>query len=103
MVCCVALSGSTAAPGRFRKPSTGMWTWLQEAVAAASPGGHGSALQLDKERSFFVGDAAGRHGDHSAVDLQFAAGVGVRFYTETEFFGRGTRGGKLLLPEGLHV
>jgi len=101
MVCCVALSGSTAAPGRFRKPSTGMWTWLQEAVLTA--GDRAGALQLDKETSFFVGDAAGRHGDHSAVDLQFAAGVGIRFYTETEFFGRGTRGGKLLLPEGLPV
>ena len=49
-----AISGSSADPGRFRKPSIGMWTWLEEATAHAAP--------LDKSRSFYVGDAAGRPG-----------------------------------------
>ena len=104
MVCCVALSGSTATPGQFRKPATGMWTWLQRvASAAAATGGCDDGLQFDTDLSFFVGDAAGRQGDHSAVDSQFAAGVGIRFYTETEFFGRGTSGGQLLLPAELKL
>ena len=115
MVSCVALSGSTKQPSGFRKPSTGMWTWLEQTVAAAaarntsssasSGGGDGSSGGgvVDKGGSFFVGDAAGRAGDHSRVDLEFAAGAGLRFYTESEFFGRGVNGGEVLLPPDLSI
>jgi histidinol phosphatase-like enzyme len=33
-------------------------------------------------QSFFVGDSAGRVRDHSADDLNFAANVGLPFYTQ---------------------
>lgn len=44
--------------------------------------------------SFFVGDAAGRphnhelkqQADHSSADKDFAANVGIKFYTPNEFF-----------------
>jgi len=36
--------------------------------------------------SFFVGDAAGRDGDHGDDDRRLAASAGVPFYTEDEFF-----------------
>ena len=115
VVSCVALSGSTKQPSGFRKPSTGMWTWLEQTVAAAAArnttsntsssnnSGGGSGGVLDKGGSFFVGDAAGRAGDHSRVDLEFAAGAGPRFYTESEFFGRGVNGGEVLLPPDLSI
>ena len=96
-----------------------MWTWLEQTVAAAAArntssssnsgggggggGGGGSGGVLDKGGSFFVGDAAGRAGDHSRVDLEFAAGAGLRFYTESEFFGRGVNGGEVLLPPDLSI
>ncbi|KAL8434234.1 hypothetical protein Efla_001999 [Eimeria flavescens] len=37
-------------------------------------------------RVFFVGDAAGRPGDHSSADLKFALNAGMRFFTPEEFF-----------------
>jgi hypothetical protein len=91
-----------------------MWTWLEQTVAAAAArntssssnsggGGSSSGGVLDKGGSFFVGDAAGRAGDHSRVDLEFAAGAGLRFYTESEFFGRGVNGGEVLLPPDLSI
>ena len=36
---------------------------------------------IDKDRSFFVGDAAGRPGDHSAADRKLALNVGLQFFT----------------------
>ncbi|CDJ61545.1 polynucleotide kinase-3'-phosphatase, putative [Eimeria maxima] len=41
----------------------------------------------DYPRVFFVGDAAGRPGDHSAADLKLALNVGMHFYTPEQFFG----------------
>jgi len=35
---------------------------------------------------FFVGDAAGRQKDFSCDDRKFAANVGIKFYTEKQFF-----------------
>ena len=35
---------------------------------------------------FYVGDAAGRVGDHSNSDINFAYNSGIKFYTETQFF-----------------
>jgi bifunctional polynucleotide phosphatase/kinase len=40
-------------------------------------------------KSFYVGDAAGRPGDWSAVDRDFAAAVGLPFRTPEEMFGDG--------------
>ena len=46
---------------------------------------HSKASNLEK--SFYVGDSAGRQGDHSDCDKNFAKLCGVTFYTQTEFFG----------------
>ncbi|RPA88168.1 PNK3P-domain-containing protein [Ascobolus immersus RN42] len=61
---------------RYRKPRTGMW-----GVMRGDVGG-----DVDMEACFYVGDAAGREGDHSNADKGFAEGVGLRFYTPEEFF-----------------
>ncbi|EPS71832.1 hypothetical protein M569_02927, partial [Genlisea aurea] len=62
----------------FRKPSPGMWRIMEKEF--------NSGVKIDMNRSFYVGDAAGRPGDHSDSDLKFAQGVGVRFYVPEEFF-----------------
>jgi len=64
------------APGKdeCRKPGLGMWRAFLEANGA-----------VDLATSFFVGDAAGRAGDHSDSDRAFAAAAGLRFYTPEEF------------------
>jgi bifunctional polynucleotide phosphatase/kinase len=64
------------AKDQYRKPHTGAWDYLCTR--------HGQ--QPDNARSFFVGDAAGRKKDHSDSDLLFAQNVGVRFFTEDDFF-----------------
>ena len=56
----------------YRKPLTGMWDLLQE-------------YNLPLNNSFYVGDAAGREGDHSNSDYNFAFNIGIKFFTE-EFF-----------------
>ena len=53
-----------------RKPNTGMWDHLVARLAQRG-------VIVDKATSFYVGDAAGREGDHSADDLNFAAAIGL--------------------------
>ena len=43
-------------------------------------------VSIDLETSYYVGDAAGRPGDHSDSDAAFARNVGVRFFTPEAFF-----------------
>ena len=43
----------------FRKPETGMWNFFLE---------ESTKNEIDRESSFFVGDAAGRSGDFSDSD-----------------------------------
>jgi len=62
----------------FRKPGTGMWEFLEE----HKNGG----VKVDRSKSFFVGDAAGRPKDHSDTDLKMAQALGVTFYTEQQMF-----------------
>lgn len=57
-----------------RKPLIGMWKQLSTEV------------EFDISNSFFVGDAAGRIGDHSCCDRLFAINIGIKFYTPEEFF-----------------
>ena len=40
----------------------------------------------DKQASFYVGDAAGRKGDHASSDREWAQNVGIPFYTPEQFF-----------------
>lgn len=44
-------------------------------------------LAADLKESFFVGDAAGRPGDHSDSDKAFADAIGIPFMTPEEVFG----------------
>lgn len=62
----------------YRKPGTGMWEILER----HKNGGR----KVDRSRSLFCGDAAGRPKDHSDSDLRFAEALGVKFYTEREMF-----------------
>lgn len=66
-----------------RKPARGMWDELDKYVKGAL----GLDYAVDVERSFYVGDAAGRDGDHLADDRGFAESAGVRFETPEAFFG----------------
>lgn len=67
-----------------RKPRTGMWDQVLKDYG----------LDVDRDNSFFVGDAAGRaadtaaktHKDHSCSDRDFAANVGITFHTPEEYF-----------------
>ncbi|ORY12270.1 polynucleotide kinase 3 phosphatase-domain-containing protein [Clohesyomyces aquaticus] len=78
-----------AATGRdqYRKPRTGMWQELLEDHDLEN------ADAVDLQNSFFVGDAGGRAAvaggaskDHSCVDRDFAANVGLAFRTPEEHF-----------------
>ncbi|KIJ54541.1 hypothetical protein M422DRAFT_41811 [Sphaerobolus stellatus SS14] len=60
----------------YRKPMPGMFHEFEKL----------NITQIDKEASFYVGDAAGRPGDHSDSDRKFALNVGLRFYTPEEYF-----------------
>lgn len=70
----------------YRKPLPGMWQTLCKEKNG------GTIVNLEK--SFFVGDAAGRPKnwapkrtkDHSTADRFFAANIGINFFTPEEFF-----------------
>ena len=72
---------ATAKDG-FRKPATGAWKFAADALSAST----GGKVAVDPSSSFFVGDAAGRKGDHSDSDKVFAISSGVTFYDEKTFF-----------------
>jgi DNA 3'-phosphatase len=77
----------------YRKPTARMWDLMR----SLSVGDSASAVQLDMEHSFYVGDAAGRKLDHSDADKCFAEKVGVTFYTETDYFEGKNDGGATYL------
>eukprot|EP00249_Psilotum_nudum_P013242 c24236_g1_i2 orf=636-1160(+) len=66
----------------FRKPKPGMWTLME----CHFNGG----IAIDRGRSFYVGDAAGRVKDHSDTDIEFAKVIGVKFYVPEEIFAPGS-------------
>eukprot|EP00434_Breviolum_minutum_P017643 symbB.v1.2.015573.t1/scaffold1168.1/size134142/2 len=76
----------------FRKPKLGMWQYLESKA--------NNSIVIDKDASFYVGDAAGAPGEHSADDLDFAKALGVRFIHTKDFFGPPGSSGDQPAPEG---
>ncbi|XP_045477062.1 uncharacterized protein F21D5.5 [Harmonia axyridis] len=72
--------------GIYRKPVTGMWNFLSDLK--------NENVQIDIDKSFYVGDAAGREKDwapkrkkdHSNADRLFALNIGIKFFTPEEYF-----------------
>lgn len=62
----------------FRKPKPGMW-WLMEQH-------FNSGIAIDMDKSFYVGDAAGRAEDHSDADIKFAEAIGLKFHLPEDIF-----------------
>lgn len=63
----------------FRKPKTGMWDLLY--IIFKDVG-----LIIDKDDTFYCGDAAGRPGDFSDSDIKFAENVGIKFILPEDLF-----------------
>ena len=57
----------------YRKPMIGMFDFFKK-------------INGDIKDIFYVGDAAGRKGDHSYADINFAYNSNIDFYTETQYF-----------------
>ncbi|XP_078431210.1 phosphoesterase isoform X2 [Wolffia australiana] len=70
----------------FRKPNSGMWRMMEK--------NFNSHIKIDMEKSFYVGDAAGRKDDHSDADIKFAKAVGLRFFVPEEYFEASSDPGK---------
>jgi len=82
----MATAKAKADDDAYRKPATGMWSFLIEHC--------NDGVKPDMKASFFCGDAAGRPKDHGNSDKGFAAAVNIKFYTEQEFFVQGEGPGK---------
>ncbi|KAJ7086588.1 polynucleotide kinase 3 phosphatase-domain-containing protein [Mycena crocata] len=77
---------AATAKDNYRKPMTGMWQELEKVYAQ-------DGVQIDKQASFYVGDAAGRHypnstkaKDFASTDRKFALNVELPFQTPEEYF-----------------
>eukprot|EP00177_Eucheuma_denticulatum_P003669 GFKZ01006650.1.p1 GENE.GFKZ01006650.1~~GFKZ01006650.1.p1 ORF type:complete len:525 (-),score=61.92 GFKZ01006650.1:1059-2633(-) len=72
------------AKNNYRKPATGMWDAFTEMM--------GGIDRIDRENSFYVGDAAGRPPrgslprDFSDSDLRFCINIGLTFLTPEQYF-----------------
>jgi bifunctional polynucleotide phosphatase/kinase len=70
---------AASAKDGFRKPMPGMWNELEHIFSE-------DGVQIDKNASFFVGDAAGRMNDFASTDRKWAVNIGIPFYTPEEYF-----------------
>ncbi|GMH35945.1 hypothetical protein BSKO_03813 [Bryopsis sp. KO-2023] len=82
------------APGtdEMRKPDRGMWDFF---VKNCNGG-----VEPDMDASFFVGDAAGRKGDFSNSDKEFAEGLGLPFKLPEDLFGEQEGKSRVVMEEG---
>ncbi|KAG0337073.1 hypothetical protein BG000_005843 [Podila horticola] len=70
-----------------RKPMTGLWHWLEAKFQL-------EGITIDRSQSYYVGDAAGRHGgwkvgaskDFNNTDRKFAESLGLIFHTPEHYF-----------------
>jgi bifunctional polynucleotide phosphatase/kinase len=62
---------------KFRKPNPTMWNLMLKKY---------DPQLINKQDSFYVGDAAGRPDDHSDSDKVFAENIGVKFFTPEQYF-----------------
>lgn len=83
----IAATCKTQESDIYRKPAIGMFTYLQEHL--------NDGVVIDKTKSFYCGDAAGRAKDHSDSDKKFAEKAGLKFFTEDECFGENAQHRKL--------
>lgn len=67
-----------------RKPSIGMWEFMEFQL--------NDNIKVQKDKSFYVGDMAGRKDDYSSSDLLFALNVGkdLQFQVPEVFYGTST-------------
>lgn len=72
---------------KYRKPRIGMWEQVKDDFDIDVENG------IDMEKSFYIGDAAGRektdkrrNKDHATSDRDLAANIGIKFQTPEEFF-----------------
>lgn len=70
----------------YRKPNNGILSLIPEKFG---------------KMEFFVGDAAGRPGDHSDCDKMFAENANIPFHTANEYFTTGRKCDRDTLPDSL--
>ncbi|KAJ9105946.1 hypothetical protein QFC19_003280 [Naganishia cerealis] len=70
---------AATAKDEYRKPGIGLYELLLNLYES-------KGLEIDIENSFYVGDAAGRAGDHNDTDRKFAVNAGLTFYTPEQYF-----------------
>jgi bifunctional polynucleotide phosphatase/kinase len=62
----------------YRKPCTGIWDFLEAEL--------NDSIKIDKKKSLYVGDMAGREKDFAATDLEFALNIGIDFEVPEVFY-----------------
>ena len=70
-----------------RKPCCGMWEFLEAVILSKYN------IKIERSSSLYVGDMAGRKGDHSASDLLFAMNLNIGFQVPEIFYGDGNASG----------
>ena len=62
----------------YRKPDIGMWKYYKCTL--------NQFKDIDMNTAVYVGNAAGRPGDHNNSDKKFAENIGIAFYTPEQYF-----------------